>query len=229
MPKGGAGEYLVSAAVVMDVHSYQAKLNKDRTVMSQYRLAFLITILQYSVLIFRFVLNGHKELEAAPLYSDAGKDDEADLVQASRSIVWHLKEGESLALKKMDTRHPLSPEAALDHRITFCVTLLHLDESLTQGMSSKLTDYKLINLYTISLDLAAPPTKKNVPLEEWKYEAPSAILSSTITHPTSPTHPAVQLPNPLPSTHISEDCSLSEICSIPSVLTSQKPPVSNAP
>ena len=44
MPKGGAGEYLVSAAVVMDVHSYQAKLNKDRTVISQYRLVFLITI-----------------------------------------------------------------------------------------------------------------------------------------------------------------------------------------
>ena len=54
-------------------------------------------------------------------------------VQASRSIVWHLKEGESLALKKMDSRHGLSPEAALDHRITFCVTLLHLDESLSQG------------------------------------------------------------------------------------------------
>ena len=117
MPAGGAGEYLVSAAVVMDVHSYQAKLNKDRTVMSQYR----------------FLLNGHKELDVAPLYSDAGKDSEADLVQASRSIVWQLKDGESLALKKIDTRHALSPEAALDHRITFCVTLLHLDEALTQG------------------------------------------------------------------------------------------------
>ena len=117
MPAGGAGEYLVSAAVVMDVHSYQAKLNKDRTVMSQYR----------------FLLNGHKELDVAPLYSDAGKDSEADLVQASRSIVWQLKDGESLALKKIDTRHALAPEAALDHRITFCVALLHLDQALSQA------------------------------------------------------------------------------------------------
>ena len=38
MPKGGAGEYLVSATVVMDVHSHQAKLNKDRMVISHYRL-----------------------------------------------------------------------------------------------------------------------------------------------------------------------------------------------
>ena len=38
VPKGGAGEYLVSATVVMDVHSHQAKLNKDRMVISHYRL-----------------------------------------------------------------------------------------------------------------------------------------------------------------------------------------------
>ena len=130
MPAGGAGEYLVSAAVVMDVHSYQAKLNKDRTVMSQYR----------------FLLNGHKELDVAPLYSDAGKDSEADLVQASRSIVWQLKDGESLALKKIDTRHALSPEAALDHRITFCVTLLHLDEALSQGKRGNISRICFNNL-----------------------------------------------------------------------------------
>ena len=54
-------------------------------------------------------------------------------VQASRSIVWHLQEGESLSLKKKDTRNLLSPDAALDHRITFCVTLLNLDQSLSLG------------------------------------------------------------------------------------------------
>ena len=54
-------------------------------------------------------------------------------VQASRSIVWHMQEGESLSLKKKDTRNLLSPDAALDHRITFCVTLLTLDQSLSLG------------------------------------------------------------------------------------------------
>eukprot|EP00092_Neocalanus_flemingeri_P070161 GFUD01086081.1.p1 GENE.GFUD01086081.1~~GFUD01086081.1.p1 ORF type:complete len:403 (-),score=128.86 GFUD01086081.1:21-1229(-) len=186
VPEGGAGEYLLSAAVVMDVHSYQAKLNRDRTVMSHYR----------------FLLNGHKELETSSLYSDAGKDSEADLVQASRSIVWHLMEGDSLALKKMDTTHKLSPDAALDHRITFCVTLLHLDESLSQVM-------------------AAPPTKKSVNLEEWKYEATPAIHSSTISAPAPPTHPVIVLPSLLPSTKVSEDCSLSEQCTKPPVLTSK--------
>ena len=38
VPKGGAGEYLISAAVIMDVHSYQAALNRDRMVISHYRL-----------------------------------------------------------------------------------------------------------------------------------------------------------------------------------------------
>jgi hypothetical protein len=38
VPAGGSGEYLISATVVMDVHSYQAKLNTDRMVISHYRL-----------------------------------------------------------------------------------------------------------------------------------------------------------------------------------------------
>ena len=38
VPEGGAGEYLISAAVIMDVHSYQAVINKDRMVISHYRL-----------------------------------------------------------------------------------------------------------------------------------------------------------------------------------------------
>ena len=135
MPAGGAGEYLVSAAVVMDVHSYQAKLNKDRTVMSQYR----------------FLLNGHKELDVAPLYSDAGKDSEADLVQASRSIVWQLKDGESLALKKIDTRHALAPDAALDHRITFCVALLHLDQALTLKPRAEYSDTGRVQIFVVTI------------------------------------------------------------------------------
>ena len=38
VPAGGSGDYLISATVVMDVHSYQAKLNKYRMVISHYRL-----------------------------------------------------------------------------------------------------------------------------------------------------------------------------------------------
>ena len=74
-----------------------------------------------------------------------------------------------------------------------------------------------------SLELTAPPSKKNVSLKEWKYEAPPAIISSAISSPALPTHPDIEIPKRLPKSKISEDCSLSDLCTPQSATTSQPP------
>ena len=89
----------------------------------------------------RFVLNGHS-VEDASLYSDAGTDESADLIQASRSLIMHLEDGDVLSLRKANTIHRLSPNPGADKRITFCISLRHLDAAMDQGM------FRLLHILT---------------------------------------------------------------------------------
>ena len=72
-------------------------------------------------------------LNEALLASDNGANENANLVQASRSIVIHLQEGEIVKLVKEDTRDRDAPHVATDLSITFCVTMQHLDAALALG------------------------------------------------------------------------------------------------
>ena len=79
------------------------------------------------------MLNGHS-IEDASLYSDAGTDESADLIQASRSLIMHLEDGDVLSMRKANTIHRLSPNPGADKRITFCISLRHLDAAMDQGI-----------------------------------------------------------------------------------------------
>ena len=79
---------------------------------------------------FRLLVDGHAQHPETVLYSDAGTSENADMVQASRSIVLHLKEGQTLSLEKMDLTSSASPDSQTDKRLTFCVSLKHLDRAL---------------------------------------------------------------------------------------------------
>ena len=80
------------------------------------------------------MIDGQDVLPEAVLFSDAGTSENADLVQASRSIILHLKEDQELTLKKMVTTHPTaSPDTETDKRLTFCISLNHLDAALELG------------------------------------------------------------------------------------------------
>ena len=68
------------------------------------------------------------------MYSDAGTDESADLIQASRSLIMHLEEGDVLSLRKANTIHRLSPNPGSDQRITFCISLRHLDAAIERGI-----------------------------------------------------------------------------------------------
>jgi len=121
VPKGGSGEYWISVSILLDVFGWHHQLAGPAFVMSKYRL----------------LIDGQDVLPEAVLFSDAGTSENADLVQASRSIILHLKEDQELTLKKMVTTHPTaSPDTETDKRLTFCISLNHLDAALELGALS---------------------------------------------------------------------------------------------
>ena len=117
VPVGGSGEYSISVGVVMKVYNWQFSWGSPQNVLSQYVLYV-----------------GNRPLNEALLASDSGATENADLVQASRTISLHLIEGQVVMLQKSDTRDPHAPHAPSDFHITFCVSLKHLDTALYLGM-----------------------------------------------------------------------------------------------
>ena len=90
---------------------------------------------------------------------------------------------------------------------------------------------KLDHFLTICSGLVSPPTKNNVKLDDWKYEASTPVIQSTISQPAAPTHMPLKAPTLLPPALISHDCSLSDTCSPPPAGTTTQPQIftSNAP
>ena len=117
VPVGGSGEYSISVGVVMKVYDWQFSWGSPQNVLSQYVLYV-----------------GNRPLNEALLASDSGASENADLVQASRTISLHLTEGQVVMLQKSDTRDQHAPHASSDFHITFCVSLKHLDTALYLGM-----------------------------------------------------------------------------------------------
>ena len=113
VPKGGSGEYSISVGMVMTVYDYQQDTGSHENVLSQYQLQV-----------------DQRLLREALLASDNGASANADMVQASRSIVVHLLEGQVVKLVKSWDRH--SPISS-DYYITFCVSMKHLDSALSLG------------------------------------------------------------------------------------------------
>merc|ERR1712004_940572 len=81
VPKGGSGEYSISVGMVQRVFDWQFAFGEPQNVLSQY-----------------VIYVGDNPLNEALLASDNGANSNADLVQASRSIVLHLKEGDTVKL-----------------------------------------------------------------------------------------------------------------------------------
>jgi len=146
VPKGGSGEYSISVGMVQRVFDWQFTFGEPQNVLSQY-----------------VIYVGDNPLNEALLASDNGANSNADLVQASRSIVLHLKEGDTVKLVKEDTRDQHAPHASSDLFLTFCVSMKHLDAAL-------------------DLDSApvARPTAPSINLESWSFKEPTL---STIAPP----------------------------------------------
>merc|ERR1712115_19317 len=146
VPKGGSGEYSISVGMVQRVFDWQFTFGEPQNVLSQY-----------------VIYVGDNPLNEALLASDNGANSNADLVQASRSIVLHLKEGDTVKLLKEDTRDQHAPHASSDLFLTFCVSMKHLDAAL-------------------NLDSApvARPTPPSIDLESWSFKEPTL---STIAPP----------------------------------------------
>merc|ERR1712156_305899 len=146
VPKGGSGEYTISVGMVQRVFDWQFTFGEPQNVLSQY-----------------VIYVGDNPLNEALLASDNGANSNADLVQASRSIVLHLKEGGTVKLAKEDTRDQHAPHASSDLFLTFCVSMKHLDAAL-------------------KLDSApiARPTAPSINLESWSFKEPTL---STIAPP----------------------------------------------
>ena len=121
VPVGGSGEYSISVGMVMKVpNDWQFSWGAaPQNVLSQYIL---------------FV--GDRPLNEALLASDNGASENADLVQASRSISMHLTEGQVVKLVKSDTREQHAPQASSNLYLTFCVSMKHLDTALLLGRCS---------------------------------------------------------------------------------------------
>ena len=117
VPVGGSGEYSISVGMGMKVYDWQFSWGTPQNVLSQYVLYV-----------------GNRPLTEATLASDSGASENADLVQASRTISLHLTEGQVVMLQKSDTRDPRAPNASSDFHITFCVSLKHLDTALYLGI-----------------------------------------------------------------------------------------------
>ena len=115
-------------------------------------------------------------LPEAQLFSDAGTSENADLVQASRSIILHLKEDQVLTLKKMDTTHSTaSPDTETDKSLTFCISLNHLDAALELGNLPKFSSCVLFTFEYLKISGALPTnlTKSSlIAPEPWNYKPP---------------------------------------------------------
>merc|ERR1711953_762779 len=146
VPKGGSGEYSISVGMVQRVFDWQFSFGKPQNVLSEY-----------------VIYVGDNPLTEAMLASDNGANSNADLVQASRSIVIHLKEGVTVKLVKVDTRDQHAPHASSDIYLTFCVSMKHLDAAL--------------NLDSVPV---ARPTAPSIDLESWSFKEPTL---STIAPP----------------------------------------------
>merc|ERR1712062_885163 len=146
VPKGGSGEYSISVGMVQRVFDWQFTFGEPQNVLSQY-----------------VIYVGDDPLNKALLASDNGANSNADLVQASRSIVIHLKEGDTVKLVKEDTRDQHAPHASSDLFLTFCVSMKHLDAAL--------------NLDSVPV---ARPTAPSIDLESWSFKEPTL---STIAPP----------------------------------------------
>lgn len=113
------------------------------------------------------------------LYSDAGASESADMVQASRSIVLHLKEGDRLKLKKIHKKQfvnpsqlPVTSTEAVDRFLTLCISLKHLDSSLNLNENPA---------------PATPDILKE--LKTWMYLTPEALHTSAVEDPTAVERP----------------------------------------
>merc|ERR1712186_297642 len=144
VPEGGSGEYSISVGMVMKVFDWQLDIHNHRNLLSQYKLHV-----------------GDRVLDEALLASDNGASDNADIVQASRSIVVHLLEGQVVKLVKSWDRH--SPISS-DYYITFCVSMKHLDSALY-----------------LSEEPEPRPSAPSVDLKSWTFDSPSL---NTIAPPT---------------------------------------------
>merc|ERR1712223_560456 len=146
VPEGGSGEYSISVGMVQRVFDWQFTFGEPQNVLSQY-----------------MIYVGDNPLNEALLASDNGANANADLVQASRSIVVHLKEGDTVKLVKEDTRDQHAPHASSDLFLTFCVSMKHLDAALN-----------------IDSETVARPTAPSIDLESWSFKEPTL---STIAPP----------------------------------------------
>merc|ERR1712223_1859906 len=146
VPKGGSGEYSISVGMVQRVFDWQFTFGEPQNVLSQY-----------------VIYVGDNPLNEALLASDNGANSNADLVQASRSIVLHLKEGDTVKLVKEDTRDQHAPHASSDLFLTFCVSMKHLDAALNLDSAT-----------------VARPTAPSINLESWSFKEPTL---STIAPP----------------------------------------------
>merc|ERR1712165_150327 len=160
VPEGGSGEYSISVGMVMKVFDWQLDIHNHQNVLSQYELHV-----------------GDRVLDEALLASDNGASDNADIVQASRSIVVHLLEGQKVKLVKSWDRH--SPISS-DYYITFCVSMKHLDSALSLGEEPE-----------------TRPSAPSVDLKSWTFDSPSL---NTIAPPTIET---IAPPSRLPRLEIS--------------------------
>jgi len=147
VPVGGSGEYSISVGMVMKVYDWQFSWGSPQNVLSQYML---------------YVED--RPLNEALLASDNGASENADLVQASRSISMHLTEGQVVKLVKSDTRDEHAPHASSDFFLTFCVSMKHLDAALT-----------------LDVDTEDRPTSPTIKLKSWTFDAPSL---NTVAPPT---------------------------------------------
>ena len=116
VPEGGTGLYSISVGMVQKVFDWQFTFGEPRNVLSQY-----------------MIYVNDNPLNEALLASDNGASENADMVQASRSIAIHLKEEQTVKLVKEDTRDQHAPHASSDLSLTFCVSLQHLDAALHLG------------------------------------------------------------------------------------------------
>merc|ERR1712088_338571 len=149
VPAGGSGEYSISVGMVMKVFDWQFQWGTPANVLSKY-----------------VVYVGDRRLDEALLASDSGASENADLIQASRTISVHLVEGQVVKLVKDNTKNTHAPSASTDHMLTFCVSMEHLDSALS------LDDDKT---------RAPRPSVPTPDLRKWTFAEPSL---STIAPPS---------------------------------------------
>jgi len=165
VPAGGSGEYSISVGMVMKVFDWQFQWGTPQNVLSKY-----------------VVYVGDRRLDEALLASDSGASENADLIQASRTISVHLVEGQVVKLVKDNTKNTHAPSASTDHMLTFCVSMEHLDSALSLG---KHLNLKLDDTIVFSSPddeaRATPPSVPTPDLGKWTFAEPSL---STIAPPS---------------------------------------------